>query len=82
MENRGKADSADPPAKETETVLSRYGKANRAKSIINHCEFIVINDNRAAPTARINIVNPRQMDSSVHRLFKITLEPITYYSCV
>lgn len=38
-----------------------HGKVNRAKSIINHGEFVVINEDRVVPTS-INTVNTRQMD--------------------
>lgn len=44
-------------------------RANRAKSIINHSKFVVINDARglSLPAMSINIVNARQMDTVLTR---------------
>lgn len=38
-----------------------HGMVNRAKSVINHGEFVVINEDRVVP-ASINTVNTRQMN--------------------
>lgn len=54
---------------EREELMGDGRAANRAKSIINHGEFVVINDARGPfpLAADINTVNARQMDTPYSR---------------